>query len=164
MTYLLTTSLNVFTNYIPYYVKIPFLKQADIKKQYDIPAVTYRVSMTISTVGSEYWNTAPVGHSKVMKNTRINKGIIHTTKLFRYHALACNQLSKPMSIMASCGKKNENPLLKYDLNRPRYFSAKSLPLLFPLRSKSKKVDSHFDQNGNISFSADYLFDHSTFFI
>lgn len=81
---------------------LPFLKHADIRKQYEIPAVTYSVNIAISTVGSEYRKTAPPGHSNVMKNTKINSGMIHTTKLFRYHALACNQLSKPISIIASC--------------------------------------------------------------
>lgn len=64
-------------------------------------ADTYKPIMTISTVGSEYWKTAPVGHLNVIKNTKISIGIDHTIKLFRYHALACNQLSSPMSIIAS---------------------------------------------------------------
>lgn len=46
-----------------------------------------------------------------MKNTNINRGTIHTTKLFRYHAHACNQLSKPMSIMASWKTKTARRII-----------------------------------------------------
>lgn len=53
------------------------------------------------TSGFEYWNTAPDGHSKVMKNTNISRGTIHTMKLFKYQAHECNQLSNPISIIAS---------------------------------------------------------------
>lgn len=101
----------------------PFLKHADIKKQYDIPAIMYRVSMTVSTDGSEYWKTAPDGHSYVMKNTSINRGTIHTIRLFRYQAHVCSQLSRPINIMASW--KNEKNDVVIILSCARTLTRKS---------------------------------------
>lgn len=107
-----------FSSYFRILRFLPFLKHADIRKQYDMLANTYNPSMAINTVGSEYWKTAPVGHLYVMKNTKISIGTTHTIKLFVYHALACNQLSSPISIMASWKKKTTD--LRFFLKSKRY--------------------------------------------